>query len=173
MMQSPSNGQTTQFDRSTQMASLIVFAFTSTVVMLVLVGSMIVQPVESPATQVAFPLVIGAFGAMVASVLFRRINLNPFRLRAIFSKKGGTGLASHLFTVTIVSAALAESVGIFGFVLGLLTGDRYYFYVLSVISCIGILLNFPRARRWRDLMTEISTTAQAGGTSFGASTVDR
>jgi hypothetical protein len=65
---------------------------------------------------------------------------------------------------TIVSGSLAEAVGIVGLILGILTGDTYYLYALCAVSLLGVLSNFPRAGRWRDLSAEISKWAHAGNT---------
>jgi hypothetical protein len=53
--------------------------------------------------------------------------------------------------------------------MGFVTGDTYYLYALCAIALMGVLSNFPRARRWRELNSEITAQAGAGAapTSFG------
>jgi len=101
------------------------------------------------------------------SVIFRRINYQPIRLRQVFDSGGEAGLANHMLRTTIVSAALAEAVGIFGLMLGIMSGDTYYLYALCAIALLGVLSNFPRARRWRELSYEISAQTDAGAPAGG------
>ena len=154
-------------ERSVALASIVVIALSSSVVLFGIIGTMV--SAARPATGLAMPgavaLVAAAFVLLVASVLFRRMSFQPQRLLAVFTKSGEAGLAQQLVRATIVSGSLAEAVGIVGLVLGLLTGDTYYLYALCAVSLLGVLSNFPRAAKWRELSAEIHKWAQAGSTN--------
>ena len=40
-------------------------------------------------------------------------------------------------------------------------------YALCLIALLGVLSNFPRAKRWRELSADISMRARAGATTSG------
>jgi hypothetical protein len=155
-----------------RIASLLVIAMSGFVVMLGIVGSLVLAGVASrPNPTVTVAIVSAAFFALIGSVLYRRFNYQPIRLRQVHANSEELGLAAHMLRTTIVSAALAEVVAVFGFLVGMLTGDTYYLYALCAIALIGVLSNFPRARRWRELSTEIATHA-ASGVSSGSFRTD-
>ena len=152
-------------DRRIQSATIVVAALAFSVVMMAVVGTLVAPDAnEVPPTSSLF-FVAAAFFAMLGSVIVRRLMLQPARLVQVYGRSGEAGLAEHAFRVTIISAALAEAVGAIGLVLGLVTGDTYDMYVHCFIALLGVLSNFPRARRWRELNAEISMRTQAGAAS--------
>jgi hypothetical protein len=153
-------------DKAVQVASILVVAFSASVVVFGVVGTFLAIGDRGPVPAV-IPLAIisSAFFALVASVAYRRLSFQPIRLQRVYEASGEAGLANHLVRTTVVSAGLAESVAIFGLILGLMTGDTYYLYALCAIALLGVLSNFPRAGRWRTLRTEVGTNAAAGATS--------
>lgn len=159
--------QASVLDQRITAASIVVAALAGGVVIMGIVGTFVGPRVGDAPPSVAISLVAAAFFSMLGSVLIRRILLQPYRLVQVYEGGGEAGLADHAFRVTLISAALAEAVGVIGLVVGLLTGDTYYMYALCFIALVGILSNFPRARRWRDLSAEISVRTRAGATSSG------
>lgn len=151
-------------------ASAVVAALALSVVLMAVAGTFVAPRGADVAPTAAIPFVAVAFFAMLGSVLFRRVSLQPLRLLETYERTGEAGLSDLMFRVTIVSAALAEAVGAVGLVLGIVTGDTYYMYALCFIALLGVLSNFPRAQRWRSLSADISMRAGAGATSssFGA-----
>jgi F0F1-type ATP synthase membrane subunit c/vacuolar-type H+-ATPase subunit K len=143
-------------DRGLHTASILVVVFAASVVLFGAVGSFLAAGDRGP-TPAALPMAIisAAFFALVGSVAYRRVNFQPIRLHHLLEATGEGGLANHLVRTTVVSAALAESVGLFGLVLGLVTGDTYYLYALCAIALLGVLSNYPRADRWRDLLARV------------------
>ena len=157
-------------DRGIQIASILVVAFAASVVVFGVVGTFLAQGDRGPvAAAIPLAAISAAFFALVGSVAYRRLSFQPLRIARLYEASGEAGLAGHLVRTTVVSAALAEVVGLFGLVLGLLTGDTYYLYALAAISLLGVLSNFPRASRWRNLRAGAGTHAAAGATpgNFG------
>ena len=159
-------------ERAITTTRIIVLALAMGVGIYMTVGTIVAQ---QGATRGALdtsriPLVSIAFAALISSVMYRRFNLLFARLELIHAAKGDAGLVNHLFTTTIISAALGEAVGICGLLVGLLTGDTYTMYALCATSLIAILFSLPRANGWREAYSHITTRARAGATSTGLST---
>jgi hypothetical protein len=154
----------TPIDARIKTATIVVAAIAAGVLFFAVIGTIVVKPLASGREangQLAIPLVSFAFFAMLASIMFRRVSFQPLKLEQIGQAKGEAGLAAHLMRTTIVSAALAEAVGIVGLVLGILTGETYYLYALCAISLFGVLSNYPRANQWRRLSNEFNERARA------------
>ncbi len=166
MMTAPETRADGALDARIRTTSVIVLALSSSVVAIAAIGTAAARSMSgtpNPALTVA--MVSAAFFALVGSVLYRRFNYQPIRLRQVYADSEDSGLAEHMLRTTIVSAALAEIVAVFGLMLGILSGDTYYLYALCAIALIGVLSNFPRARRWRELSSEIATHSAAEVTS--------
>lgn len=172
MMNEPDAAASAALDQRIRIASILVAAIAMSVVVFAVIGTVLAKTSggEMPAGLLV-GIVSASFFALLTSVIVRRINYQPIRLRQIYETSGEAGLAAHLLRTTIISAALAEAVGVFGLILGMLSGDTYYLYALCAIALGGVLSNFPRARRWRELSFEISaqagTGAPAGGLGIG------
>jgi len=162
---------TPNLDAKIRVASIAVITIASSVVVFAMIATVVAarQASSALAPTLMLPLVIAGFFALVSSVMFRRLNFQPAKLLAVFGRGGEPALAGHLFRVTLVSSALAEAVGIVGLILGIVSADTYYAYVLCGIALLAVLSNFPRARQWRELGTEITQQARSGvtGGSFG------
>ena len=159
-------------DARIKTATVVVAAIAASVLLFAVLGTIVIKPLAERREangQLMVPLVTFAFFAMLASIMFRRVSFQPLRLEQVGQTKGEAGLAAHLMRTTIVSAALAEAVGLVGLVLGILTGETYYLYALCAISLFGVLSNYPRANQWRRLSNEFNERAQAETTEgFGA-----
>lgn len=66
--------------------------------------------------------------------------------------------AGKLFSVSIISMALSESIAIYGLVLFLLNGARVDFYVFFFLSLIAFTAFFPRYERWQVWTQEMRDT---------------
>jgi hypothetical protein len=168
MMNGPDAGASAPLDQRIRVASILVAAIAMSVVVFAVIGTILAKTSDG---QMPAGLLVGivsaSFFALLTSVIVRRINYQPVRLRQVYEAAGEAGLATHMLRTTIVSAALAEAVAVFGLVLGMISGDTYYLYALCAIALLGVLSNFPRARRWRELSFEISAQAGAGAPAGG------
>lgn len=153
-------------ERGVQTAMVVVGALSMSVVLFGVVGTLVASKVETP-VPAALPIAIVAAAtfALLGSVMYRRLSYQSIRLVRIYEAGGEAALASYMVRTTIVSAALAEAVGLFGLVMAIMTGDTYYLYVLCLIALGGVLSNFPRARRWRDMIDAVAMRDKAGATS--------
>jgi len=57
-------------------------------------------------------------------------------------------VAQQLFTATVVTLALWETVALLGFVGFLLTGSLLDLYVFLAVAAVGLTVHFPRYSRW-------------------------
>lgn len=157
-------GSPDRLERTINTARIVMFALASSAFMLIVVGTIIVQQgaIRDDGAGLRIPLVAVAFGALIGSVLVRRLGLSGVRLHQVYVAKGGPAVVDQLFGTTIVSAALGEAVGLIGFVLGVLTGDTYTMYALCAASVVAILFCLPRANGWRELYQSIIARGPAG-----------
>lgn len=154
-------------DSRIRTASVLVLVFSMSVIMFAVVGTIVVgqRTPSSGENSLLAPLVGAALLTLVASVMIRRVSFQPARLLAAHATGGEQALADLMFRITLISSALGEAVGIFGLILSIVSADMYYAYVLCGIALMAVLSNYPRARQWRELSTEITQRAQSGSTS--------
>jgi uncharacterized membrane protein len=168
MMSGPDAGGSAALDQRIRVAGILVAAIATSVVAFAVVGTLLAKTAGGPLPAgMLVGIVSASFFALLTSVIVRRINYQPARLRQVYEAAGEAGLANHMLRTTIISAALAEAVAIFGLLLGMLSGDTYYLYALCAIALLGVLSNFPRAKRWRELSFEISAQDGAGAPAGG------
>ncbi len=58
-----------------------------------------------------------------------------------------------LFSATIITYALCESVAIFGLVLFLTGGETFDFYLFIALSLTFFAVHFPRYGQWEEYLT--------------------
>ena len=150
-------------------ARMLVLVLASSIGLYLLVGTFVVQQGASGADVPTYriPLVSIAFAAVVASVMFRRLNLVLARLEQVHMAKGDAGLAKHLLSSTVISAALGDVVGICGLGVGIMTGDTYTMYALCAGALIAILFSLPRANGWREAYRQITLRARSASSPAG------
>jgi hypothetical protein len=167
MMGQTDTAATSVLDKRLQTASIVVAALAMSVLLFAVAGTFVAPRAGDTPPSLSFGLVAVSFFLMLASVFARRVMFTPAKLTEVYEKGGEAALGDYVFRVTIVSSALAEGVGAIGLVLGLVTGDTYYMYALCFIALLGVLSNFPRARRWRDLSADLSARTRAGASPSG------
>jgi hypothetical protein len=172
MMQSPNqpaNGASAKLENAIATARTLVLALAMSVGLYMLVGTFVAQEGDSGADVATYriPLVSIAFASLIASVMYRRVNLLMARLEQVHTARGEAGLARHLLTTTVVSAALGDVVGICGLLVGILTGDTYTMYALCAAALIAILFSLPRANGWREAYRQIALRAPVAASPMG------
>lgn len=94
-------------------------------------------------------IAIGAF-------LLRRVMFNPQVLRDTATLKGASGVIKNLQFKTILIAALGETVAVIGFVITLMTGDKYDMLRAAAVALIVFFISFPRKKGWQFLAQSAS-----------------
>jgi hypothetical protein len=141
-------------------AAIIVLALTTSVVLSVVAGLLILDRVAARGarTDLRLPLYGIAAAFALGSIALRRVLLLRFRLESIAERRGGAGVLRHLFTVTLVSAALAEAVGSIALIMAFFGGDQIDLVRLGIVALVVSLYNYPRLGTWRQAVEYFSAT---------------
>ena len=91
----------------------------------------------------------------IGSFVLRRTFFNWERLKNIAVLKGVPGILKTLQRNSVLLGMLAFSVGAIGFVISLLSGNRFDMFRAAVISLIVFLINFPRKKVWKTIISNI------------------
>ncbi len=89
----------------------------------------------------------------VGTFLLRRMFLRWDRLRDIALLKGVKGLLRTLQSNAIILTALAEIIVILGFVLNILSGEKFDTLRAGIVTLILLAINFPRQSVWKKIVT--------------------
>jgi len=91
-------------------------------------------------------------GLAVADAVLVRI----LRARLLAARPAGVAPGAALQVASIVTFALCEAVGVFGFVLFLVTGSAVDFYFFLVLSLLLFGVHFPRWDQWQEWARRIA-----------------
>jgi hypothetical protein len=153
-----------RLNRAIMTGRILGLALAMSVVAFILIGTLVSQtaPVRPDLLVVRLPLIGVGFVALVGSILFRRARLAPHRLDVVYLTGGDDGFASYLLATTVVSAALAEVVGIAGLLVGILAGDSRSMNVFCIVALVAIVFSLPNAGRWREAYIYRASRGQMG-----------
>ena len=87
----------------------------------------------------------------VGAFLLRRVMLSPAVLRDTATLKGVVGVIKNLQFKTILFSALAEAIAVIGFVISLLSGDKYDMLRAAIVALIIFFISFPRKKGWETI----------------------
>ena len=104
---------------------------------------------ETKTTITPVPFYAMAIFFALGSIIFSRTQMHRIRLQAVALRRGPEGLIRHFVTTTIVSAALAEIIGVLGLVGSMLTGESDIVVRLGVVALAIIFYNYPRRGAWQ------------------------
>jgi hypothetical protein len=107
-------------------------------------------------SDLRLPLYGAAAACSLGAIALRRVLLLRFRLETIADRRGVTGVLKHLFTVTVIGAALAEAVGIIGLIMIFFGGDQSDLIRVAVVALVVMLYNYPRLRAWKQAVEYFS-----------------
>ncbi len=94
--------------------------------------------------------------AVIGVFLLRRILFNWQRLGNINLTKGVSGLLSALQTHTILLGVLTEVIAIVGFLISVMTGDKFEMFRAGAIALIVFLMIFPRKKMWKTIVSGLN-----------------
>jgi hypothetical protein len=148
-----------RLNRAIMSGRILGLALSMSVLAYILIGTLVAQlgPVRASVDNVRLALVGAGFAALIGSIVFRRSRLAPHRLEATYARNGDHGLIGYLLATTVVSAALAEVVGIAGLLLGILAGDTRAMNVFCVVALVAIIFSLPNAGRWREAYSHMAS----------------
>lgn len=139
-------------------AMLLIMSFAVSIGVYVAAGVILLGNVETTPTITPVPFYAGAVFLALGSVIFRRSQMHRFRLETVTLKRGPEGLIKHFVMVTLVSAAMAELVGVLGLIGTLLTGETDVVVRLGIVALAIIFYNYPRRGAWQHAIDYYSAT---------------
>lgn len=152
-MQNSSEQFTREIGKRYQITSLIVVGQIATTIMLIVIAWLIAPKVDLAITeQTTFGLWVLIILVVVGVFLLRRILFNWEKLRNINSGKGVKGLLAILQTYTILLGILTEVIAIVGFLISVMTGNKFEMFRAGAIALIVFMIIFPRKKVWETIV---------------------
>lgn len=141
-------------------ASMVVLAFAASIIVYVAIGIFNVRSrsAVAVANDLPYSFYVGAIFLALGSIAYRRAQMRRLRLEAVAALRGVDGLINHFFKVTLLSAALAELIGIFAVVISLLGGEQNDVIRLGVVALVVELFTYPRRGAWRQAVAYFATS---------------
>jgi len=150
-------------------ALTLVLALAMSIVIYTGVGVLILR-LRGSRAQAQLPYAFYAAAAVLAigSLLVRRAQLHRLKLEVVAATRGVDGLVKHLLNTTILSAAIAEIIGVLALVVAFFGGDQNDVIRLGVVALAVSLYNYPRRSAWQRAVDYFTATkAGAGESSLG------
>ena len=142
-------------------AELIVLSVAFSVAIYLIIGLIIVNSAESEAESSRFriPFFVAALFLSLGSIALRRTQLQWMRLQAVAGSKGVSGLLRHLSKFTIISAVIAEMIGLLALPMSFLGGSSTDVLVLGIIGLMVSLSSYPRRGAWEKAANYFASSA--------------
>ena len=132
-------------------AKVIVLLLAASVIVYAIVGLVLVNAREPRvvSSQVPIPFYVAAVFLALGSIALRRAQLRRLRLDVVAGLRGVAGLVNHFMQVAVVSAALAEIIGVLAFVIVFFGGGQSDVLRLGVVALAVTLYAYPRRAAWQ------------------------
>lgn len=116
-----------------------------------------------PTLAAALWIAIVVFG--LGAVALRRTRFSAMRLQDIASLRGTSALLATLQNTTILVALLGGSIAFMGFIIALITDDKYAMLRAAPIAIAVLFYCYPRREAWRSVveMTQATGAVHDGG----------
>ena len=142
-------------------ARLIVLAFAVFIIIYAAIGLYLVssrQPRAVPTQSLLTFYMIAVFMAF-GSISYRRAQMRRLRLEVIAGLRGVEGLIKHFFQVTLVSAAMAEIIGLLAIMVALFGGEQLDVIRFGVVALVVELFTYPRLGAWQRVVDFFAAAA--------------
>ena len=141
-------------DERIKTASIIVFAFCVSVGVFALIGYFMKPPEIGFGGEMIHSIIAPVVIVMaVAVIILRRIWMSAF-VMGMATRAGVPATLNRLMQMSLVCAALSESVAIFGLMSYLGTGNYRYSLILCLVSLLLLFYTaFPRRGEWERAVT--------------------
>lgn len=91
----------------------------------------------------------------IGSFVLRRTFFNWERLKNIAILKGVPGILKTLQRNSVLLGMMGLLIAVIGFVIAILSGSSFDMFRAAVISLIVFLINFPRKKVWKTIISNI------------------
>jgi hypothetical protein len=152
-MQNTSEQLSGELGKRYQVTSLIVVGQIFTTLVLIAIAWLIAPKVDLAITeQTTTALWVLIILITVGVFLLRRILFNWEKLRNINLTKGVKGLTATLQMYTILLGVLTEIISIVGFLISVMTGNKFEMFRAGAIALVVFLMIFPRKKMWETIV---------------------
>ena len=132
-------------------ARVIVLALAASIIVETVIGIFIANSRRPRvvSTGSLYPFYVGAVFLAFGSIAYRRAQMRRLRLEVVTGLRGVEGLVKHFFQVTLVSAAMAEAIGILAILVGAVGGEQTDVVRFGVVALVVELFTYPRLQAWQ------------------------
>ncbi len=156
-MQNSSEQLAGELGKRYQTTSLIVVGQIIATLILIAVSWLIAPRIDLDITQqTTDALWIFIVLTAVGVFLLRRILFNWAKLRNINLTKGVKGLIATLQTYTILLGTLTVVIAIVGFLISVMTGNKFEMFRAGAIALVVFLVIFPRKKMWETIVSGLN-----------------
>jgi hypothetical protein len=156
-MQNSSEQFAGELGKRYQTTSLIVIGQIVATLILIAISWLISPRVDLDITeQTTNALWIFVIFTVVGVFLLRRILFNWKKLRNINLTKGVKGLIATLQTYTILLGTLTEVIAIIGFLISVMTGNKFEMFRAGAIALVVFIMIFPRKKVWETIVSGLN-----------------
>jgi hypothetical protein len=142
-----------ELEKRYRTAAFVFIAQIVTTIVLIVLAWFLAQSLENDATsQSLFTLWLVILFIAVGSFILRRALFNWGRLSNIAVLKGIPGLLQTLQINAILLGSLGELIAVIGFLVTLLSGDKWEMFRAGAVAMIVFLANFPRKATWQKIV---------------------
>ena len=115
-----------------------------------------------PSLAMALWIAVLVFG--LGAFAFRRTRFNAVRLQDVAALQGVTGLLATLYGTTVQVAYIGGAIALMGFVITILTGNKYDMLRAGGVALIVLLYSYPVRSAWKRVVHGIEQTGDANDT---------
>ena len=94
--------------------------------------------------------------AVIGVFFLRRILFSWTKLGNINREKGVSGLIATLQTQTILLGTLTEVIAIVGFLISVMTGNKFEMFRAGAIALVVFIMIFPRKKTWKTIVSGLN-----------------
>lgn len=147
-----------ELEKRYRIASFVVIAQILVTIILIAAAWLIAQSSENDITSNSiFTLWITILFVALGSFLLRRTLFSWGRLNNIAILKGVPGLLQTLQTNAVLLGSLGEIIAVIGFLVAVLSGNKWEMFRAGAVAMIVFLANFPRKSVWEKIVANAKT----------------
>lgn len=137
--------------------TVFVYAFQIlTVIVLIAAAWFVAQTSENSITdQSLTTLWVAVLFIAVGAFVMRRLLFSWERLKNTALLKGTKGLIQKLQINSILLGVIGEIVAVFGFLIAVLSGNKWEMFRAGAIALVVFLANFPRKSTWEKIVANL------------------
>jgi hypothetical protein len=147
-------------DEAHRKAKVIVLVLMASIIVYTVVGLLLLNARQPRITssEVPVPFYVAALFLALGSIALRRAQMRRLRLEVVVGLRGIDGLINHLLKVAVVSAVLAEIIGVLALAVVFFGGDEAAVIRLGVVALVVALFAYPRRSAWRQAVDYYAAT---------------